>query len=288
MTLTPVAPVVSVIRRLRERGATLVLIGLWLGVVGSIPSELYADAQVPTFARGQRWEYRAPPGTRASTLLIVKADSEDDGVVFVDVENLDIDGEPGTLTFIPMTEAALRRSVTKLLKSDKNTFYLDRQYSEWQDLQSKGISYKFDTDVSTALATVLARRKPSSVSSTRANPSELDGGTTSEEINAQISRYNEAVRLSNVGQGEEALELLDALLEECADEGWCYHWRQTTEELRAAVEHKRYAAGFNEAVELANSGKHQQAIAILKELKGLVVDPDLAQKIDHALQQLGS
>ncbi len=245
-----------------------------------------AQAQETDLKVGQRWEYRSRPQDQVSTILIVRKDPGDNGVIFVDIDGIGIQGEPSTLALVPMSEEALRRSVTTLVNSGEKTTYLPAHYEQWRAVRSQGVPFYFDKSVKQAVSTLASRQVAKSSSTTEVAPS--DGTVTGEMLNEQIDEYNAAVRLSEEGRNEEALTALDAILENCVHEGFCHKWRQTAEQLRKAMDRNRHADQFNEAVQFANSGNREKAIAILKDLETKVTDQELVRRVRDAIRQLGS
>jgi tetratricopeptide (TPR) repeat protein len=98
--------------------------------------------------------------------------------------------------------------------------------------------------------------------------------------------YNAAVQLASAGRHEEALERMERLVESCGTEQICALARSSATELRELVEHNRFVARFNSAVDKANAGDHRGAAKILRELEQELDDPQQVEQVRELLRAL--
>jgi len=103
-----------------------------------------------------------------------------------------------------------------------------------------------------------------------------------------IETYNRAVELASAGKGEEALQILDRLVEDCEEEQICELARQTGSQLRELVERNRLIGRLNEAVAAANGGDRRRAVEILRSLEAEVDDPQMLERVQELLRSLGA
>jgi tetratricopeptide (TPR) repeat protein len=115
----------------------------------------------------------------------------------------------------------------------------------------------------------------------------LPAGESPEAVEERIDRYNEATRLANAGNLDEAIALFDEVLAGCAPEAMCTSFGETADQVRAIRERKRLIRRYNEAVDLLNDGKRKAALEILRELE-TNPDPEVQANARKLLDRIGA
>jgi tetratricopeptide (TPR) repeat protein len=103
-----------------------------------------------------------------------------------------------------------------------------------------------------------------------------------------IEDYNRAIALATGGDHDEALSILDGIVDACVDPSSCDAAREAAKSLRASIERNRYVDRYNEAVTLTNAGEHRAAIAILRELEAAPPDAEALDRVHEFLRKLGA
>ena len=105
-------------------------------------------------------------------------------------------------------------------------------------------------------------------------------------LSEDMRRLNEVYGLADDGRFDEALAILDGLLESCTSADLCDHWKRTAMTLRERAEQALFVDRYNHAIQLANSGDSGQAIEVLHELERSVADAERLAKIRETLKLL--
>ncbi|GHF28719.1 hypothetical protein HNQ07_000955 [Deinococcus metalli] len=110
------------------------------------------------FAPGQRWTYATRPGEESSTILILATEPGDDGgIVHIRVEGLHLHtphGEQGELAHSPISDAALRHSVTALVEENAALPDDHAGLRHWADAYSRGEAGYFTLSVAEIVAAI--------------------------------------------------------------------------------------------------------------------------------------
>ena len=107
------------------------------------------------FKVGQEWAYQTRPGEEQSTFVIVKVESAPEGGVIVHIslkglkiKNLKDPAKMGeTISHMPFTEGAIKRSVTKIVNEHAALPSFERGYADWRGAFVSGQGGVFDVTV---------------------------------------------------------------------------------------------------------------------------------------------
>lgn len=114
---------------------------------GVSQSEAQEASQPVEYKAGQVWKYKTAPGAENSTVIILKveASGKKGNVVHIRIDNMPFQNcggfhLPGTLDHLAVSEKALRKSTTELVRTDVNLpeSYLDA-YKQWQKARQKPV-----------------------------------------------------------------------------------------------------------------------------------------------------
>lgn len=117
---------------MKPHAAPIVLVALSALLIGG----LVRATPPQEFEVGQIWAMRGVAKYSGAEVLVVKIDSDPvlGQIIFVDVENLrGKDGKLATLSFVPVSQWALRQSVDHYVRRlSFDPGYLDSDYSQWR------------------------------------------------------------------------------------------------------------------------------------------------------------
>ena len=133
-----------------------------------------AVAEEPVrFSAGQRWAYQTRPQDEGSTLIVLRVDDAGDSgrIVHVALGGLSVknpfspDGRSTTVRHMPFEEAALRRSVTKLLADGVEVPPYEDGYAMWREAFDAGRAGYYTITVAEAVqvieeSTIRAKEAP--------------------------------------------------------------------------------------------------------------------------------
>lgn len=122
------------------------------------PAEI-ADSD---FRAGQEWAYRTRPGEESSTLTVLRVErsAEPGVIVHVAIAGLDIRNPASPaqpireIGHLPMSEAAVRRSVTRKLRDDAPLPDFEEGYRTWRRAYDSGEGGIFSIPVAEAVAAI--------------------------------------------------------------------------------------------------------------------------------------
>lgn len=111
------------------------------------------------FEVGQRWEYATRPEDVGSVLTIVRVDDiNDEAIVHISLERVKIksprsaDGFADHISHLPISDDALRTSVTKLIGSTSELPDFEEGYQIWKEAFDAGNGGFFTISVSECVA----------------------------------------------------------------------------------------------------------------------------------------
>jgi hypothetical protein len=118
----------------------------------------FTDTDRSAFQVGQVWQYRTRPQEAASTLVVVKVETDPDGetIVHIGVTGVQFQTPTGiqtTIPHMPFDEAALRGSVTTKVRDDGALTDFQEGYRIWRDAVNGQRGGVFAISVADAIAT---------------------------------------------------------------------------------------------------------------------------------------
>jgi tetratricopeptide (TPR) repeat protein len=93
-----------------------------------------------------------------------------------------------------------------------------------------------------------------------------------------VADVRRAEALARQGKNDEAISIAESALGRATDPELKKYLKSFVEDLRGIEAEKKGIASLNQALTLANAGKHAEAVAILDELIPTIADPELAGK----------
>jgi tetratricopeptide (TPR) repeat protein len=108
--------------------------------------------------------------------------------------------------------------------------------------------------------------------------------TAVDPVEAYVTEYNEAARLAEAGQLDEALARFERLAESCVDEEVC----EAAVKSASSIQHNRWVERYNAAVTLLNEGDRKRSVERLQALEQEVEDPELLAAIQELLRSVGA
>jgi len=119
------------------------------------------ETMTSDFRPGQEWAYRTRPGEESSTLTVLRVERAPKlgVVVHVSVDGIRL-GDPARpprhIGHLPMSEDALRRSVTRKLRDDAPLPGFEDGYAIWREAYDGGEGGAFSIPVAEVVATIAA------------------------------------------------------------------------------------------------------------------------------------
>jgi len=102
-----------------------------------------------------------------------------------------------------------------------------------------------------------------------------------------LARYNKAVSLANAGKLEQAVEELEAFVEDCDLEDLCDRARGQAADLRRVLHHNATVASINESIALYNANDFKKSTAILRELELELEPGELRDMLLQTMKSIG-
>lgn len=145
-------------KRSSLRAAAVLLVTLLSLFVLSPSAKAEDGPPAQEFKAGQVWHYHTRPGEERSLLYIVKVDTEKDKKIYhVSLDGLKLKnskvggGAQATLAHTPMSEEALRKSVTTLVRDTGSMPDIKEAYAAWKKDYEAKKAYAFKIPVSDIL-----------------------------------------------------------------------------------------------------------------------------------------
>ena len=134
---------------------SLVLLTAGMGACSRESATTLKDTDRSGFKVGQEWAYKTRPGEEQSTFVIVKVEDAPAGGVIVHiglkglkVKNLKDPERPSeTISHMPFTEDAIKRSVTKIVNEHAALPSFEVGYADWRKAFESGKGGVFDVTV---------------------------------------------------------------------------------------------------------------------------------------------
>jgi hypothetical protein len=146
----------------RLRFILLAILTLGLGACSREPEMTLKDTDRSGFKVGQEWSYKTRPGEEQSTFVVVKVEEAGGSGIIVHislkglkVKNVKDPEKPsGTISHMPFTEEALKRSVLRVVNEHATLPAFESGYADWRKAFDSGRGGVFDATVAESVGIV--------------------------------------------------------------------------------------------------------------------------------------